>query len=73
MPSKRKPRASGPAIPEAERRERGQERVNVRLDAELVAAMDAACERHGLLRPALIRTALEDWLAAEATRATAKR
>jgi len=68
-----KPRASGPTVAESERRERGQERVNVRLPAELVAAMDAACERHGLLRPAMIRMALEDWLTAEEQRATKRK
>lgn len=61
-------RRSGPAIAEAERRERGQALLAVRVSADLMAQLDAACERHGLLRPALVRTALEDWLAAEAAR-----
>ncbi len=32
------------------------------LPAELVARVDAACERRGLRRTALVRTALEEWL-----------
>ncbi len=57
-------RQSGATIPEAERRERGQVLLAVRVDADLFARLDAECERRGMLRPALVRTALEDWLEA---------
>jgi hypothetical protein len=59
---KHKP-TSGPTIPESERRERGQRLLAVRLPPELGTRLDEACERRGLLMPALVRTALEEWLA----------
>jgi hypothetical protein len=58
-------RASGPTVAESERRDRGQALLAVRVSADLISQIDTACERYGLLRPALVRTALEDWLAAE--------
>lgn len=63
MTRKKKPKQRGATIPEAERRERGQSLLAVRVPGELVARLDAECERRGLLRPALVRTALEEWLA----------
>lgn len=59
---KPKRRRSGPTIDEAERRERGQVLVGVRLSPELAERVDRECERRGLLRAALLRTALEEWL-----------
>lgn len=60
---KRKPKPrSGPTIAEAERRERGQALLAVRVPADLISRLDAECERRGMLRPGLVRTALEEWL-----------
>jgi ribbon-helix-helix CopG family protein len=59
---KRKP-APKVTIPEDVRRERGQALLAVRVPGELVARLDSECERRGMLRPALVRAALEEWLA----------
>ncbi len=56
-------RRSGPSMTAAERRANGLALLQgLWLPAELVARVDAACERRGLRRTALVRTALEEWL-----------
>lgn len=55
---------SGPSLTAAERRANGLALLQgIWLPAELVRALDAECERRGLRRTALVRTALEEWLA----------
>lgn len=50
-------------ISEPERRERGQRLLAVRgLSPELWARIDRECERRGMRLPALVRTALAEWL-----------
>jgi hypothetical protein len=63
MPKKKKAPRSGSTISEDERARRGQQKLFLRLSPELAARIDTECERRGLLRPALVRTALEEWLA----------
>jgi hypothetical protein len=55
---------SGPSLTAAERRANGLALLQgLWLPSELVARVDAECERRGLRRTALVRTALEEWLA----------
>lgn len=61
MTKKKKPTRA--TISEDERARRGQEKLFLRLTPELAARIDTECERRGLRRTALVRTALEEWLA----------
>ena len=57
------PSRSGPSLTAAQRRANGLALLQgLWLPAELVTRMDAACERRGLRRTALVRAALEEWL-----------
>lgn len=61
MPATR--RKPGRSLTAAERHANGLALVQgLWLPAELVSALDAECERRGLRRTALVRTALEEWL-----------
>lgn len=63
MPTKSTSR-SGPSLTASDRRANGLELLaGIWLPAELMTRLDAECERRGLRRTALVRTALEEWLA----------
>jgi hypothetical protein len=61
---KPKPKSrSGTTISAADRRAAGQELLQgVWMDRALYLRIDSECERRGLSRSALVRTALEEWL-----------
>lgn len=61
-PKRRPSGPSGRSLTRDERRAAGQTPLELWLPDELVARVDAECERRGLRRTPLIRTALEEWL-----------
>lgn len=54
---------SGTTVSAADRRAAGQELLQgIWVDQALYTRLDRECERRGLSRSALVRTALEEWL-----------